>query len=98
MRVFAESWRSSAVAVTRSRKIPRLPSLFSYWLGIPTNNHCSYPAKSPQPGKLSLLGVQTAGKAGKQIERCVIASFQIAESMSFKGEFRQWEVLLRIGD
>jgi hypothetical protein len=41
---------------------------------------------------------ETAGKSGKQIERCVIASFQIAESMGFKGEFHQWEDLLRIGD
>ena len=41
---------------------------------------------------------ETAGKSGKQIERCVIASFQIAESMGFKGEFRQWEEMLRIGD
>ena len=41
---------------------------------------------------------ETAGKSGKQIERCIIASFRIAESMGFKGEFRQWEGLLRIGD
>jgi hypothetical protein len=41
---------------------------------------------------------EIAGKSGKQIERCVISSFQIAESMGFKGEFRQWEDLLRIGD
>jgi hypothetical protein len=41
---------------------------------------------------------ETAGKSGKQIERCVISSFQIAESMGFKGEFRQWEHVLRIGD
>ena len=40
---------------------------------------------------------ETAGKSGKQIERCVIARFRIAESMGFKGEFRQWEDLLRIG-
>jgi hypothetical protein len=25
-------------------------------------------------------------------------NFQLAESMGFKGEFRQWEHLLRIGD
>jgi hypothetical protein len=31
---------------------------------------------------------ETAGKSGKQIERCVISSFQIAESMGFKGDFR----------
>jgi hypothetical protein len=41
---------------------------------------------------------ERAGKSGKQIERCVIASFHVAESMGFKGEFRQWEYLLRIGD
>src|SRR4029077_20074204 len=34
---------------------------------------------------------ETAGKSGKQIERFVISTFQIAESMAFKGEFRQWE-------
>ena len=35
---------------------------------------------------------------GKQIERCVISTFRIVESMGFKGEFRQWEHLLRVGD
>ena len=41
---------------------------------------------------------QRAGKGGKQIERCVISTFQVAESMGFKGDFRQWEHLLRIED
>jgi hypothetical protein len=41
---------------------------------------------------------QRAGKSGKPIERCVISTFQVAESMGFKGDFRQWEHLLRIGD
>jgi hypothetical protein len=31
---------------------------------------------------------QRAGKGGKPIERCVISTFQVAESMGFKGEFR----------
>jgi hypothetical protein len=44
------------------------------------------------------LVCQRAGKGGKQIERCVISSFKVAESMGFKGDFRQWEALLRIGD
>jgi hypothetical protein len=44
------------------------------------------------------LVCQRAGKGGKQIERCVISSFQVAESLGFKGDFRQWEHLLRIGD
>jgi hypothetical protein len=41
---------------------------------------------------------ETAGKSGKRIERCVISTFHIAESLGFRGDFRQWEHLLRIGD
>jgi hypothetical protein len=41
---------------------------------------------------------KTAAKSGKQIQRSVISSFRIAESMGFKGDFRQSEDLLRIGD
>ena len=41
---------------------------------------------------------ETAGKSGKQIERCVISGFEVAESLGFKADFRQWEGLLRIGD
>jgi hypothetical protein len=40
---------------------------------------------------------ETAGKSGKQIERCVIATFQVAESRGTRGEFRQREELLRVG-
>ena len=36
-----------------------------------------------------------ARKSGKQIERCVIATFRVAESMGFKGEFRRKEMTLR---
>ena len=41
---------------------------------------------------------KTVDKSGKQVERCAIASFRFAESMGFKGDFRQWEDLLRVGD
>ena len=41
---------------------------------------------------------ERAGKGGKQIERSIIATFKVAESIGFKGEVRQWEHLLRIGD
>ena len=41
---------------------------------------------------------QRAGKSGKQIERCVISTFRVAESVGFKGDFRQWQELLRTGD
>ncbi len=43
---------------------------------------------------------ETAGKSGKQIERCVIiSSFQFAESMGFKRDFRrrQLKALMVIG-
>ena len=40
----------------------------------------------------------TLAKSGKQIERCLISTFKLAESMGFKGDFRQWEDLLRVGD
>ena len=33
---------------------------------------------------------QRAGKGGKQIERCVISTFQVAESLGFKGELHDW--------
>jgi hypothetical protein len=41
---------------------------------------------------------EIAGKGGKQIERCVISTFQVTESMGFKHDFRQWGHLLRVGD
>ena len=37
------------------------------------------------------------GKSSEEIERCVIATFRVVESMGFKGGFRHWEELLRIG-
>ena len=39
-----------------------------------------------------------AGKSGKQIGRCLLSTFRVAESMGFKGDIRQWQELLRIGD
>ena len=41
---------------------------------------------------------ELTGKSGKAIERCIISTFRIAESLGFKGDFRQWEDLLRIGE
>jgi hypothetical protein len=35
-------------------------------------------------------------KGTKAIEREVISSFQVAQSLGFKGDFRAWEHLLRI--
>ena len=39
---------------------------------------------------------EIAGKSGKQTERSVISTCQVAQSMGFKGDFRQWEHLLRV--
>jgi len=50
------------------------------------------------PGLISANMRNRRKVPGKQIERCVISTFQIAESMGFKGEFRQWEDLLRLGN
>jgi hypothetical protein len=36
------------------------------------------------------------GKGNKAVERCVISTFQVAQSLGFKGDFRAWEHLLRI--
>ena len=44
------------------------------------------------------LDCDHAGKSGKQIERCLISTFRVAESLGFKGDIRQWQELLRIGD
>jgi hypothetical protein len=41
---------------------------------------------------------EIAGKSGKRIERCVISTFQIAEQLDFRGDFRRWEHLLQIGE
>jgi hypothetical protein len=37
-------------------------------------------------------------KGNKAIEREIISSFQVAQSLGFKGDFRAWEQLLRIAD
>ena len=44
------------------------------------------------------LDCDHAGKSGEQIERCLISTFKVAESLGFKGDIRQWQELLRIGD
>jgi hypothetical protein len=46
---------------------------------------------------LPLGGSRWESPASK-VERCVISTFQVAESLGFKGDFRQSEHLLRIGD
>jgi hypothetical protein len=45
----------------------------------------------------SLTALYPARREGNEaIEREIISSFQVAEILGFKGDFRQWEHLLRI--
>jgi hypothetical protein len=41
---------------------------------------------------------ENAGKSGKQIERSIISSFRVPESMGFNGHFRHGEGLLQVGE
>jgi hypothetical protein len=42
------------------------------------------------------LTCERPNKGNKAIERNLIASYQIAQSLGFNGDFRAWEHLLRI--
>jgi hypothetical protein len=42
------------------------------------------------------LVCERPSKGNKAIEREVIASYQVAQSLGFNGDFRAWEHLLRI--
>jgi triphosphoribosyl-dephospho-CoA synthetase len=63
---------------------------------VQTSEHDEFAAHLYRSRREYRSACQRAGKGGKQIERCVISTFQVAESLGFKGEFRQWEHLLRI--
>jgi hypothetical protein len=49
-----------------------------------------------QARKQYRLVCERPNKGNKAIEREVISSYQIAQSLGFKGDFRAWEHLLRI--
>ena len=53
---------------------------------------------SPLPSRREYRQLVNVGKRRQTIERCIISTFQVAESMGFKGDFRQWEHFLRICD
>ena len=65
---------------------------------LQASEHDAFAAHLYQARREFRSACERAGKSGKAIERCVIATFRIAESMGFKGDFRQWEHLLRIHD
>jgi hypothetical protein len=51
-----------------------------------------------QSRKQYRLVCERPNKGNKAIEREVIASYQVAQSLGFNGDFRAWEHLLRIHD
>ncbi len=65
---------------------------------LQASEHDAFAAHLYQSRREYRLACDSSGKSGKQIERCLISTFKVAESIGFKGEFRQWEELLRIGD
>ena len=65
---------------------------------LQASEHDAFAAHLYRSRKEFRFACERAGKSGKAIERCVIATFRVAESLGFKGELRQWEDLLRIGD
>ena len=65
---------------------------------LQSTEHDAFAAHLYRSRKEYRSACERAGKGGKQIERCVISTFQVAESMGFKGDFRQWQELLQIAD
>jgi hypothetical protein len=65
---------------------------------LQASEHDAFAAHLYQSRREYRLACDHSGKSGKQIERCLISTFKVAESIGFKGEFRQWEELLRIGN
>ena len=49
-----------------------------------------------QARKQYRLVCERPNKGNKAVEREVVSSYQIAQSLGFKGDFRAWEHLLRI--
>jgi hypothetical protein len=49
-----------------------------------------------QARKQYRLVCERPNKGNKAIEREIISSYQVAQSLGFNGDFRQWENLLRI--
>ena len=65
---------------------------------LQASEHDAFAAHLYQARRAYRSACDHSGKSGKQIERCLISTFKLAESMGFKGDFRQWEDLLRVGD
>ena len=65
---------------------------------LQASEHDAFAAHLYQSRREYRLACDHSGKSGKQIERSLISTFKVAESIGFKGDIRQWQELLRIGD
>jgi hypothetical protein len=65
---------------------------------LQTSEHDKFAAHLYRSRKEYRSACDRSGKGGKPIEGCLISTFRVAESLGFKGDFRQWQELLRIGD
>jgi hypothetical protein len=46
--------------------------------------------------RFSATRAESSEKGNKAIEREILSSYQVAQSLGFNGDFRAWEHLLRI--
>jgi hypothetical protein len=83
-------------SLRNSRRCNRPSS--SCWPQLQASEHDKFAAHLYRSRREYRSVCQPAAKSGKQIERCVISSFQIAERIGFRGDFRHWEGLLRVGE
>jgi hypothetical protein len=63
---------------------------------LESSEHDKFVAHLYQARKQYRLVSERPNKGNKAIEREVISSYQIAQSLGFNGDFRAWEHLLRI--
>jgi hypothetical protein len=63
---------------------------------LQASEHDKFVAHLYQARKQYRLVCERPNKGNKAIEREIISSYQVAQSLGFNGDFRQWEHLLRI--
>ena len=66
------------------------------WRSYSPARHDKFVAHLYQARKQYRLVCERPNKGNKAIEREVISSYQVAQSLGFNGDFRAWEHLLRI--
>ena len=65
---------------------------------LQSSEHDKFVAHLYQARKQYRLVCERPNKVNKAIEREILSSYQIAQSLGFNGDFRSWEHLLRIHD